>query len=436
VPPTALVAPVEKGILESFHHNLYHTQTGIMSLSSSVPPAIRRYLLPLPLLLIFPYIHQRTDDSSNNNSEDDRQKQQPPQTQSVSSFTGEALSARLQRLSSAAFVSRELLLPTNTTTQYSICEAATNTALPVRETAASPTTACPPSQSWWRRSLQAALTVGGFRRPKTTLPRLVTLDDPALQVNRRLKQERLRDEGRLVDLQAEWQAAVRAKNAPHAQDLVLQLYETLYGLGVTPQARTDFLARYGCTAFTDHILTTLVELGRGRGFVELGAGHGQWARALTARAVQVLDSTDRPHDFCLAYDNASRLPLNPRIYHANTQAHVAYFGRVLPTGGVDPAVVLTPWVTRGRVLLLVYPPPDGSLAVDALRAYQGLGDMNDTLVYVGEGRGGATATPAFWEALAARGEWMLCQILPAQSCGSKADDKVFIFRRVVPAHPE
>lgn len=371
-------------------------------------------------MLLLPY--------SSGNVDSSKVKQEQPSVLShqAASCTEGSVSPLLPRLSSSFSL--------KLATQYSLCEAAATTtpsvrdmASPVASAKSSSTAAASSVPSWWRRTL---FQLGAV----PALPRVVTLHDPALQVNRHIFQERARDEGRLAALQARWQAAVQAKDAPTAQEIVGQLYERLYGPGVTPQGRTDFLARYGCTAWTDEILDTLVELGCGRGMVELGAGHGQWARALTDHATRRLETTDRPHDFCLAYDDASRLPLNPHIYHTKTQAHHAYFGRVLATGGSDPAVVLTPWATRGRVLLLVYPPPDGSLAVDALRAYQALGAVNDTLVYVGEGRGGSTATPAFWEELAARGEWMLCQILPALSCGTKADDKVFIFRRV-PAHP-
>ena len=50
---------------------------------------------------------------------------------------------------------------------------------------------------------------------------------------------------------------------------------------------------------------------------------------------------------------------------------------------------------RGRVLLLVYPPP-GKMAIDVVKQYTKF-DGNDTIIYVGEGVGGANADQEFFD---------------------------------------
>merc|ERR1719232_200067 len=95
----------------------------------------------------------------------------------------------------------------------------------------------------------------------------------------------------------------------------------VYGEGITPQMREDFLAQYGCTGYTGEILKYLVEHFGHRGIIEVGAGNGQWARALSDRYNESrgdCGESYKPWDFVLAYDNMEQLPLSPRIYHQNT----------------------------------------------------------------------------------------------------------------------
>ena len=324
--------------------------------------------------------------------------------------------------------------------------------------------------SWLRR---AAYRLGLSN--KLPLPRRVRRDDPDLmQFNRKLRRQRQSDAARLPTLQRDLAAAVQARDTVRAQTLVAAIYQTLYGHDgtttkqpVTPQTRQAFLERFGCTGWNADILATLGALGDGRGFVEVGAGHGQWARALSdwrsrryqealqryEQAVQENDPTatrptvPHPRTFVKAYDNGSRLPLNPQIYH-NTVPQSRYFGQVLPCH--DVGGILSQWEHRHRILLLVYPPPveeptnnDGDrndknndnatndLAWTALQAYTAVG--GDTLVYVGEPKGGANASDAFFDALVAD-EWILTHVLPGVPCGDKGAEKVFILqRRVVKA---
>ena len=210
--------------------------------------------------------------------------------------------------------------------------------------------------SWFRRALHWCRVVD------LPLPRLLRPNDPALRLDDAFVKQRKRDEQRLRELQQEMeqtmrlfktQSATDKNQQPQVEELKRQMgllasrqYEVLYGPHVTPQDRMDFLAQYGCTAWTVTVLQRLAALGQGRGYVELGAGHGQWARAIDEehrrnlqlarvhkQQQQPMEPTavmppPSPRDFVLAYDDESRLPLDPNVYHPKTRPHAAYFGTV------------------------------------------------------------------------------------------------------------
>jgi hypothetical protein len=207
-----------------------------------------------------------------------------------------------------------------------------------------------------------------------------------------------------------------------------KITEIAFGPGVTAQMREDFLARYGCTGWTDDVLDTLVDLADSRGIVEIGAGHGQWARALTEKYAKAGESRSKAFDFVLAYDDMTELPLSTKVYHQRTQpANEFFFSKVLPCS--DVASVLRQWSCRGRVLMLVYPPP-GNLALETIKCYVELGPENDTVVYVGEGRGGATANDALFDFLEG-GDWALIDVRDVLSQpGGKGFEQLFIFRHL------
>ena len=146
----------------------------------------------------------------------------------------------------------------------------------------------------------------------------------------------------------------------------------VYGAGVSPQMREDFLMQFGCTGYTPEILQYLVEeLGNmngttTRGFVEVGSGNGQWARALMDYYKEMQQQNNRegnvPHhprnkqsssswEFVLAYDTMQDLPLSPQIYHRNTVPAEKYFYNNVRqcTSHVD---AVQGYASRGRVLLL------------------------------------------------------------------------------------
>lgn len=106
--------------------------------------------------------------------------------------------------------------------------------------------------------------------------------------------------------------------------------------------------------------------------VECGAGTGYWAALLRARGVDTL-----------AYDLAP-----PGAGRVNDFHRGRPWTEVLPGSSVAAAAG-----HPGRALLLCWPPyDDDSASYAVLRAFRG-----DTLLYIGEGPGGATGTARFHE---------------------------------------
>ena len=259
---------------------------------------------------------------------------------------------------------------------------------------------------------------------------MIAPGDPAFN-NGKLKQgirQRQHDDEKLRTLQMDVQKAHRSGDREAMHQIFAKITEIAFGPGVTAQMREDFLARYGCTGWTDDVLDTLVDLADSRGIVEIGAGHGQWARALTEKYAKAGESRSKAFDFVLAYDDMTELPLSTKVYHQRTQpANEFFFSKVLPCS--DVASVLRQWSCRGRVLMLVYPPP-GNLALETIKCYVELGPENDTVVYVGEGRGGATANDALFDFLEG-GDWALIDVRDVLSQpGGKGFEQLFIFRHL------
>jgi hypothetical protein len=284
------------------------------------------------------------------------------------------------------------------------------------------------------------------------LPRLMQPNDGDLTLSARCIRQRQQDDQRIRQLQQELLTAIHEKNQALAASLLTRIYTILYGINnnvdsttssqmsFSPQDRQDFLQRYGCTGWTEHILMVLLELGQDRGLVEMGAGQGQWARALTDRHFKLQDSSlssikqkqTKHFEFVLAYDNKSALPLNPEIYHNKTLPYQQHFYDKVQDCSNDTTFqsIFRSWECRGRVLLLVYPGPD-DMAVNALKAYtEADARFNDTLVFVGEGRGGANANDAFFDRLES-GDWVLETILPVRVFGTKGYERMFVFKRRV-----
>jgi hypothetical protein len=307
----------------------------------------------------------------------------------------------------------------------------------------------PSPPSWIRRRLLYPI---GVTLP---LPRALIPSDPALQLPKRAFRQRQADEikmRQLVERAAQLQRSNKHQSPQQLQQLQKalgqEMFQIAYGKGVTPQEREDFLVRYGCTGWNDTIVEYLLELAESRGMVEIGAGHGQWARALND-AYQLREKSDgspkqrnssststsaakssKHFDFVLAYDDQSNLPLNTHIYNQYTQPHHDYFGTVHRLHDAHHLQkIFQSWTCRGRILLLVYPPP-GPMAKDVLQAYIDASPLqNDTMVYVGEGRGGANGDDAFFDLLS-NGEWVLVQEMAVtKPPGDKGYETLLVLQR-------
>jgi hypothetical protein len=213
----------------------------------------------------------------------------------------------------------------------------------------------PPAASWTRRSLSS---LGLVSLP---IPRVLTKNDPALRLSRRHVRQRQRDDATIHKLQQQMIPLLQKGDKMAAGGLMKRSFEIIYGKNLFPQDRQDFLQRYGCTGWTEDIVSLLLDLAARRGIVEIGAGQGQWSRILKDRYKQQQQllqqqNSSKHFDFVLAYDDMSELPLDARIYNNRTQPYHDYFdSQVRKSDSVES--VLQQWETRGRVLLLVFPPP-------------------------------------------------------------------------------
>lgn len=280
------------------------------------------------------------------------------------------------------------------------------------------------SPSWIRKEVLARIGV------PLPIPRVLTPADSALKLPKWCMARRNKDEERVIALLHS--APTLNGDREKMQKLGEQIFEVTYGKGVTPQIREDFLIKYGCTGWTEEVLSTIIDMCQTRGIVEIGAGHGQWARALVeayAKRMQTTEKERKRIDFVLAYDDMSNLPLNTHIYNQYTQPHHDHFGDVKKLESrTDTTKVLRSWACRGRALLLVYPSP-GDTALSIVEEYVNVGPENDTIIYIGEGRGGANGNDAFFNFLES-GEWILSKVLEVKSPpGNKGYEKVYMLQR-------
>jgi hypothetical protein len=279
-----------------------------------------------------------------------------------------------------------------------------------------------PSPSWLQKSLHRVY-LGKLPIPRIIYPGDYAFNDSTLRNGIRQRQH---DEDELRKLSLEIQKAKLKQDMNQMRDIFERVSEVAYGKGVTPQIREDFLTRYGCSGWSEDLLDLLIEFGKGKGYIEMAAGHGQWARALTDRYNENIKEKMKGFDFVLAYDDMSQLPLSTDIYHKHTQpANDFFFSKVQKC--TDIASTLRQWTSRGRILLLVYPPP-GSMALETIQEFVALGKENDTVVYVGEGRGGATANDELFNYLE-NGDWALLDVRNVKTQpGGKGYEKLFILK--------
>lgn len=262
-------------------------------------------------------------------------------------------------------------------------------------------------------------------------PRLLTPNDPIFEYHELKKglKQRQSDEKKLEVIQKEIRVCVQANDGPCIQEKMKNVYKILYGENVTIQQREDFLIRYGCTPYSQQILDRILAFDRP--IMDIGAGNGQWSRALSDRAKELTNRNDI-YDFVVAYDDMSSVPLNTEIYHKLTKPSHDFFFNVKKMDGVDAVKLVK---NRGRILLMVYPPP-GPFALHCIKAYSKHIE-NDLLVFVGEGIGGANANVEFFEYLRQVDEngyaWVVLEVIPVsqmKEAGNKGYEKVFILQKI------
>jgi len=294
-----------------------------------------------------------------------------------------------------------------------------------------------------RRLLLNRIGMGLWHIPMP-IPRVLTMNDPVFLYPQLIKGliQRTKDEQQLRSLSYAAKEAHDSKDPTKIAHVMNQISEIAFGKGITPQMREDFLIQFGCTGYTEEIIIYLLELCRSRGIVEIGAGNGRWARQLTDRYSQEKQNlklgSQRIWDFVLAFDDMTNVPLSPKIYHNLTQpSKDFFFTRVRKCSSHIDAVRRIE--CRGRVLLLVYPPP-GPMALETVEAYvNAYPEGNDTVIYVGEGKGGANANDAFFDYFL-RGEsrpndrknrWCLMKVINVHPpLGGKGYERLFVLKRL------
>eukprot|EP00979_Chaetoceros_neogracilis_P003337 scaffold583_cov279-Chaetoceros_neogracile.AAC.26 len=266
-------------------------------------------------------------------------------------------------------------------------------------------------------------------------PRLLSPSDPLFQTSqmKRGVQQRKADEKKLEAIQTNIIACVQSNDRKCIENNMQRVNEVLYGKGVNMQAREEFLVKYGCTPYDGHILDRILSFDRP--IMDIGAGNGQWSRALSDRIKEMAPKGKGKKiitsDYVVAYDDGSAIPLNSEIYHKLTKPARDYFYNVQKMDGISAVKQLK---NRGKLLLLVYPPP-GEMAIDLVKSYSEFPE-NDLIVFVGEGVGGANGSISLFEYLKNVDKdgnaWVLLESMevPAVQGGGKGFEKVFIFRKV------
>ncbi|EDQ88739.1 uncharacterized protein MONBRDRAFT_8776 [Monosiga brevicollis MX1] len=214
------------------------------------------------------------------------------------------------------------------------------------------------------------------------------LDDPELQQG---LEQRERDVVKLHQYMAEMREKFIKLGASEPDDLKRAELYAKFREDVLRDTQA-YLDTYGCARWTDSALELIKEFSP---IVELGAGQGQWQRALTEAGANVV-----------AFDNESSLqPSNQPV------------GKVY--SGDEQKLGWYPY----RTLLLVYP-PDSDMAQRALDRYKGR-----YLIYVGEARGGVNANEEFFDTLEA--DWD-CVHRENLAPFSRCYERLYVFRRAVP----
>jgi hypothetical protein len=246
---------------------------------------------------------------------------------------------------------------------------------------------------------------------------------PSLQAG--LKQ-RAADE---ILLQTRIQELQKRSSLDEKEKLVVSntLSELLYGKGFTVEDRQVYLEKHGCVKATEEALKLVKSTSEKRGIVEIGVGFGQWARLLE----------DKYKLDIVVFDNMFSLPLDPRVHNTKTSGYAKYFYQGKVRFG-DAQIFQNDQLKKlyqldGRVLMIIFPDP-GPMALECVQAYTRSHELNDTLIYVGEGRGGANGSAALFDELESvddkgRAKWLLQETCKLSPFGDKGFERLFIFKK-------
>lgn len=202
--------------------------------------------------------------------------------------------------------------------------------------------------------------------------------EPEAILARRDREMRLRSimasaEGRSKEILAQ-----HGGNGAAAQPSLLklhgQLVEEAHQVMYPSISREELQQRrqtFGNVKWTEEVMQQLLSYSP---LVEVGAGEGQWQAELRRRGADVV-----------AFDNLS----SPSRFDA-ASSRLVVPGADVQQADAEAAVSQS----AGRTLLMVYPPP-GEMASRCLQRYKG-----ETLIYVGEGRGGVNGDDHFFDLLA------------------------------------
>eukprot|EP00945_MAST-04E_sp_MAST-4E-sp1_P004125 g4125.t1 len=185
--------------------------------------------------------------------------------------------------------------------------------------------------------------------------------------------------------------------------------EIIYGVKNANEKRAEYVEKYGCAAWTDEALDILLDHSP---LIELGAGAGKWLQAFMTKHY--------PHGDMVGFDNNSSIA--PPSASSSDDGHRRDPKHVSTVQFGDESELLNPAHTH-RTLFLCYPPllEDSRLALDALKRYKG-----DTLIYVGEGRGGVNGGESFFDRLEL--EWEVSKSVKLNPFPSNFE-RLFVLKR-------
>ncbi len=155
-------------------------------------------------------------------------------------------------------------------------------------------------------------------------------------------------------------------------------------------AQTVLQEVYAYAIPSPETLGWIADMCDGRGLLEIGAGRGYWAGLLARQGIDTLAFDSEPPN------RAENVSFRNGAGHASVWHDV---------GGLDDlAVAREAGEESSRALFLCWPPGWGNpMSAEALESYERSG--GDRVIYVGEPRGGKTATVEFFDRLDER--WQL-----------------------------